>query len=245
MPVKLKRFFLIPIFVLRRQHFWLPKSVAPGQSKIINLMVDFSFKRIIQHYKISSKSLLVVGANDGSDLVGLNHFFNSILVIEPLRNLNAQLRFNLKNFNKFEIYNVGVSDTLGELNINLASNLGQSSSFLTPKRHLEISPEVQFTQGPQINMVRLDNIISQNECPDIWLMDVQGYELFALKGAGDLLHKVLILYIEISNAEIYEGCAKVTDLDEYLKIYGFTRVLTRWWGAWGDAVYTKKALNSK
>jgi FkbM family methyltransferase len=219
--------------------------VAPGQSKIVNLMVDFSFKKIVQHYKIRSKSLLVVGANDGSDLTNLNHFFNSILVIEPLKNLNHKLRFNLKNFHKFEIYNVGVSDTEGILSINLASNLGQSSSFLTPKEHLYIYPQVQFSQGPQVKMVRLDNIISQVECPDIWLIDVQGFELFALKGAGDLLHKVSMLYIEVNKTEVYEGCVKVNDLDEYLKIYGFSRVLSRWWGAWGDAVYTKKELNSK
>jgi hypothetical protein len=70
-------------------------------------------------------------------------------------------------------------------------------------------------------------------------MDVQGFELEVLKGATETLKGIDYVYCEINRDEVYEGCAKIWELDAFLK--DFTRVETSWaGGSWGDAIYIKK-----
>ena len=73
-------------------------------------------------------------------------------------------------------------------------------------------------------------------------LDIQGAELKALKGMEEYLDKVDYIYTEVNEDYVYKGCALVSELDEFLGKYGFTRVETSWAGncKWGDAFYIKK-----
>ena len=70
----------------------------------------------------------------------------------------------------------------------------------------------------------------------MWL-DMQGYELSALKGAGPLLDSVRALILEISAVELYEGCTLWPDVREWLTCRGF-RIQSEWWSheTFGDAL---------
>ena len=71
-------------------------------------------------------------------------------------------------------------------------------------------------------------------------IDVQGYELEVLKGAGSILGCMQLMILEVNLAEVYEGCPLVGELDEFLKDYSFERVGTYWQSeSWGDAIYVK------
>ena len=72
-------------------------------------------------------------------------------------------------------------------------------------------------------------------------IDVQGYELEVLKGAGDILGCIQLMILEVNVAEVYENCVLVDELDEFLQGYNFQRVGTYWQSAsWGDAIYVKR-----
>ena len=46
---------------------------------------------------------------------------------------------------------------------------------------------------------------------------------------------------EVNRDEVYEGCAQVGEIDEYLSKYRFKRAETTWDGdCWGDALYFKE-----
>jgi hypothetical protein len=76
---------------------------------------------------------------------------------------------------------------------------------------------------------------------DFLNIDLQGAELKALKGMGEVLRQFKWAYLEVNKAELYKGCALVEDIDMYLLGYGFKRVETKWTGAdWGDALYVKQ-----
>lgn len=71
-------------------------------------------------------------------------------------------------------------------------------------------------------------------------LDIQGAELMALKGFGDLLHKIDYIYSEVNQEELYKDCALIQDLDNYLSKYRFKRVIsTMTQFGWGDAFYIK------
>ena len=73
-----------------------------------------------------------------------------------------------------------------------------------------------------------------------WHLDIQGAELLALKGAGDLLNAVDVIVTEVNTVEMYKGNPLIGDIDKYLGDRGFERALTDMTDhGWGDALYVK------
>ena len=64
------------------------------------------------------------------------------------------------------------------------------------------------------------------------------------KSLNNALKNIDAVYTEVNLDEIYINCARVEEIDEYLKIFGFERVLTKTpdSGLWGDALYLKKDI---
>jgi len=118
-------------------------------------------------------------------------------------------------------------------------NNGQSNSVLKPKIHLQQYPGIVFHNEVKIKLDPLDRY----ECSPVFNfinIDIQGFELEALRGARKTLQNVKWIMSEVNRAEVYENCAQVDEMDEFLSKYGFQRVETRWDGqTWGDALYVK------
>ncbi len=93
---------------------------------------------------------------------------------------------------------------------------------------------------------RLDSLINEAELIGECFLnaDIQGAELLALKGMGDLIKSFKWAYLEVNKKETYVGCADINDIDEYLFEYGFERIETGNWVAdtWTDALYQKVEL---
>lgn len=71
-------------------------------------------------------------------------------------------------------------------------------------------------------------------------IDIQGAELMALKGMGDLLNYFDYVYLEVNKDYVYKNCALVHEIDEYLSEYNYVRVETAWTNAQlGDALYIR------
>lgn len=118
-------------------------------------------------------------------------------------------------------------------------NRGQSNSVLKPKIHTQQYPGIVFNKTEKIKIDPLDRY----ECSDIFNfinIDVQGFELEVFRGAKKTLRNVKWIMSEVNRAEVYEGCAFVDEMDEFLGKFGFKRVETDWAGqTWGDALYVK------
>ncbi len=74
-------------------------------------------------------------------------------------------------------------------------------------------------------------------------MDTQGYELKILQGGAETLKAIDYVYSEVNRDEIYEGNARIEQLDAFL--HEFQRVETFWCnggvsGTWGDAFWIRK-----
>ena len=111
--------------------------------------------------------------------------------------------------------------------------------------HSKYYPSITVIEKLQVNTKRIDSLINENnikiENYDFVNLDIQGAELLALKGFGDLLNHVKFIYTEINTNNLYKNCALVNEIDDFLLKYGFNRVETVMTGAeWGDALYIKK-----
>jgi FkbM family methyltransferase len=129
------------------------------------------------------------------------------------------------------------------LTLNIASN-GESSSVLALGTHATEHPEVTYTGERFTAFCRsVDSLVREHDIQaDFLNLDLQGYELLVLRGAVRFLaSQVRWVYTEVNESELYQSCALLPEVDEYLDAHGFDRVaieMTR--HGWGDACYARR-----
>lgn len=202
------------------------------------------FKDLFAKYNIQSKGILHVGASLGQEAQRYADLgINKMIFIEAIPDVFLQLKANISCFPDAIALNACVSDKDGlKVKFNIASNEGQSSSFLEFGTHTEMHPTVKFIESIELETIRLDTLLKDVSLSDMdfLVMDLQGAELLALKGMGDLINKFKYAYLEVNEKELYKGGAMIEDIDFYLGAYGFERKETKMLGfGWGDAIYIK------
>jgi len=142
--------------------------------------------------------------------------------------------------------NACISDKDGEpVTFHVANNGSQSSSILELGTHAEEHPSVKYVEAVQMKTTRLDTLLAgfvPFNPGALFNCDIQGAELLALKGIGDMLKQFSWLYLEINTKPLYVGCSLVEEIDEFLDEYGFKRLQTKLTNhGWGDAIYGRSA----
>ena len=90
-------------------------------------------------------------------------------------------------------------------------------------------------------MIKLDSFEKDLTEYNFIVIDVQGYELEVFKGAKNTLDNIDYIISEINRDELYENCAKIEQLVEFLSNYGFEFIEHNWvGGTWGDGLFIKK-----
>lgn len=200
------------------------------------------FETLFKKYNIQSKGILHVGASLGQEAQRYADLgIERMIFIEAIPDVFLKLKENISKFPQATALNVCVSDIDGQVvKFNIANNDGQSSSFLEFGTHIEKHPTVKFIDHIELQTVRLDSLLKDIDLIgiDFLVMDLQGAELLALKGMGDLLNKFKYAYLEVNSQELYKNCALIEDIDFYLSSFGFERKETKMLGfGWGDALY--------
>jgi FkbM family methyltransferase len=124
------------------------------------------------------------------------------------------------------------------------TNNVQSSSILEFGSHARHHPQVHFVNTVDLKTVTVDTFLNRNSADpslyDFWNFDIQGAEMLALRGATNALQYAKAIYLEVNTEEVYKGCAKMDEIDSFLKPAGFTRVMTTITQfGWGDALYVR------
>jgi|TARA_B110000483_G_C17987464_1_gene462180 FkbM family methyltransferase len=188
--------------------------------------------------------ILHIGAHNCEELKDYNDYGlrnDKIIWVEANPTL---VENNLKIDKTRIIKNFICCDTdIGTSKLNITNN-GQSSSIFELELHKKYHPSIQYISNVEVNnrridtMYKLDNIL--DNFANFLNIDIQGAELLALKGMGNLLNNFDYLYLEVNNNYLYKNCALVGEIDEYLKSFNFKRVETSWTNyEWGDALYIK------
>ena len=208
------------------------------------------FEDYKNNYKFKINGLIHVGAHIGQEYQDYMDNFGQIEThwFEPIPTVFNSLSQNLSDKPKVNLYNfaLGESESISNIFVD-QGNEGQSSSILKPKEHINQFPHITFEEKSkiQINIKRLDDINTGES--NALVLDTQGYELSVLKGAKQTLNKIDYIFTEFNTIEMYEGCPKIEEIDEYLSKFGFERKET-WYTSqnWGDAMYIKnKKINSR
>ena len=213
-------------------------------------MALLKLKHLKNKYSLQSSNIVHVGAHRGQEVKDyIENFLNpTVHLFEPQKSLCDYLQAEFKEQKNIKIYNFGLGSINKSEKMFLSDNDGQSSSFLKPKQHLEVHPEVKFSTNESFFKIKVfDELDIKNV--DFLNIDTQGYELEVLKGfKNNLSDSVRYIILEINKKELYEGCPLVKDIDNFLSAFNFIRTDTHYWMdsyPWGDAFYIKKDLLSK
>jgi len=198
-------------------------------------------------WNLSVSGVLHVGAHTGEEAAQYESAsWTPVIWIEAQPDLARDLRQKL-NPELHKVIEAAIFDKNDiELSMNISSN-SQSSSLLNFGTHKLDYPEITITNNLTVRTKRLDALIAKKNMPNFINLDIQGVELKALKGLGSLITDVKYIYTEVNRLNVYEECANIHDIDDFLTMQGFRRAATRWqWlEGWGDALYVRNAEPSR
>lgn len=192
-------------------------------------------------YNLEIKGVLHIGAHVGQEFSTYQRLgIKNVMFFEPIHETFNKLKQNVGEL--AILHNTALGNFEGDVEMFTETiNQGQSSSVLPPEYHLIQHPNIHFNGREKVKITKLDNFIEDKENYNFINVDVQGYELEVFKGGVEYLKNIDYIMTEVNRAELYKGCAKIEELDEFLLQYGFDRVETTWdGGTWGDAFYIKK-----
>jgi len=198
-------------------------------------------EELVEKYNIVFKGILHVGAHECEEIELYEKYLerNKILWVDALSDKVEMCKLK---FNNILIECAIISDKKEIVNWNRSNN-GQSSSILNLGLHKQFHPDVYYVVSGEREAVPLSDFIGNYDISYNFInLDIQGAELQALKGMESYLNDVDYVYTEVNCDYVYEECALIQEIDEYLLKFNLHRVETSWFGdcKWGDAFYIKK-----
>jgi FkbM family methyltransferase len=166
-----------------------------------------------------------VGANHGQFALIVRHCFSeaNVFSFEPLSRAAVVFRKVFRGDPKVTLHQSAIGPETGEATIHVATADDSSSLLAISAMQERLFPETGEIRTATVKVGRLSSSVSAEEivAPAMLKLDVQGYELEALRGCEDLLARFSYVYAECSFVELYEGQALVDEIIAWLREWGF------------------------
>ena len=207
-----------------------------------------SLHDLVKKYNVVFKGILHVGAHECEEREAYNSkgiSDSNIVWVDG----NADLVIKMKEKGVPHIHYELIDEVEHDVVFNITNN-GQSSSILELGTHATMYPHIIVSERRVQRTITIEKLKEKESIDftnlNFWNFDIQGAELLALKGAGDLLKYADALYLEVNTEEVYKKCARLNEMDDFLLTKGFTRVAVSIYkngmgieDGWGDALYVR------
>lgn len=166
-----------------------------------------------------------IGANRGQFSLFLTEAFPNarVYAFEPLAEAAARFQALFASGSHVTLYQVAIGPIESTATIHVSRR--DDSSSLLPITSLQeaLFPGTGLKETQTIAVAPLDNFLTRDSVrpPALLKLDVQGYELEALKGCDTLLDRFAHVYAECSFLELYAGQALADEVVDYLHRRGF------------------------
>lgn len=170
------------------------------------------------------RSVIDVGANRGQFALFATRRFPGAAVycFEPLPEARKQLAKVLAGRPSVSLFDLALGSEAADKDLRISAR-DDSSSLLAIGRQAAEFPGTHEVDRVPVRTARLDDVLAVQELwrPSLLKIDVQGFELEVLRGAGSLLHAVDEIVVECSFVELYEGQALADEVVCFLGSSGF------------------------
>ena len=211
------------------------------------------FSQLIKKYNIQPKGVLHVGSSTGQEAEA--YYSNGVVQsiwIEAIPDVFEQMWKNVQKYPNVQVFNACIDEKFREVEFNISSNGGESSSIFEFGEHETMHPDVKFIDKIKLKTTRLDAMelnLDKFEYPFEFInLDIQCNELSALKSMGVLINNFNYIYIELNKREVYKGCPLFDEVNQWLYENGFEFKEAVWIKnekgeeSWGDGFYIRKGL---
>jgi FkbM family methyltransferase len=170
--------------------------------------------------------VLDVGANVGQYAQRLRRagYERKIISFEPLSEAFVTLESTAARDPLWEARRLALGEEDGTADIHVAANSWSSSLLPMGERHLASAPDSGYTGTETVPVARLDSVWEDavGEGERVFLkLDVQGFEMRVLRGAGRRLDDVAGVQAELALTKLYEGDSPWREVVDYLEVRGF------------------------
>jgi FkbM family methyltransferase len=125
----------------------------------------------------------------------------------------------------FEVHPVALGAERGTMELNVSGRDDSSSLLPIGSSQVELFPGTERARVESVTVDVLESYLGpQLARPCLLKLDVQGYELAVLEGAGEALDRVDEAFVECSFVELYEGQALASEVIGRLAQHGLRLV---------------------
>ena len=171
------------------------------------------------------RTVLDVGANVGQFSLLVSEMFPRarIEAFEPLAGPAATFRRLFDGETRVRLHQVAIGSAPRDAVMNVSRRNDSSSLLRITDRQTRTFPGTDRVGTEMVTIVALDSAIDIDliTAPALLKLDVQGFELEALKGASQVLNRCEYVYVEVSFVELYEGQSLAPDVMTLLADEGF------------------------
>ena len=182
---------------------------------------------------MNCSGVLHLGAHRGGEAAIYDWFQKDVIWVEANPLIFDDLEINLKQYYNQSAYNCLITDLDNKMiNFNLSSNDYASSSifnfgdYSVGKNKIWVDRILKMIKNINLKSISIDTFVSKNNIDiskfDHWVIDIQGAELLALKGAKSSLKKCNSIYLEVSTEEVYEKAPRWKEIKYYLNENNFS-----------------------
>jgi FkbM family methyltransferase len=183
----------------------------------------------VEHEQVLSgldcRTVVDIGANRGQFALVSRRCFPTARVIsfEPLPVPAAKFRTVFSDDTQVTLHEAAIGPMSGNTAIHVSRRDDSSSLLPITATQAALFPETAEVATAVIRVATLREFISASDiqAPALLKLDVQGYELEALRGCEDLLGLFAYVYAECSFIELYSGQALADEVIDWLRERGF------------------------
>jgi FkbM family methyltransferase len=177
--------------------------------------------------RLATESPVIIdgGANDGSTThLFLQQYRSPVIhAFEPIPELVDLLKQTFVSYRNVAIHGAAIGAEAKTVRFNVVNNLVSSSVLAPSALNREIhGKEMDIRRVVEVEQVRLEDAMQERQEIDLLKLDLQGYELEALKGCGRLVERIKVITTEIEFVALYDGQPLFGDIDVFLRSWGFS-----------------------
>ena len=179
----------------------------------------------LEHLRVlrlmSAETVVDIGANRGQFALALRHVLPQAAIVsfEPLPEPAAVFRRGVAGDTRVTLHACALGERAGTTSMHVSARDDSSSLLPIGSEQTRIFPGTAEVALAQIEMRRLEDVLQRADiaAPALLKLDVQGYELQALRGCETLLDAFAWVYCECSFVELYAGQALADEVIAWLR----------------------------
>lgn len=178
---------------------------------------------VIRMLKIGT--LIDVGANVGQFTLLCKTLHPNVHVhaFEPLSAMADRFASLFADDGTITLHRMAAGERADRAQINVSGRPDSSSLLPIAALQDELFPGTATASTETVRVVRVDDVLAPADLagPTLVKLDVQGFELAALKGMPRLLAAADYAYVEVSYKELYEGQPLASEIVSWLAVQNY------------------------